>query len=224
MGIQKLEPEEGSEDKKMTTSQKLEPEEGSEDKKMSTSQTKMSTSPKLEPEEGSEDKKMSTSELEYMNQKKQTDMVVATLIATVTFTAGFTVPGGFKSGGVDEGMAALSKRTAFRVFLIANTLAFGLSITSVFIHFCSSTLSMEVVPRRKGIGITPIFTAYSTVALWVAFISGTYTVVPHSMGITTAVIICWCLIIYRYFYFIYKQACYQGFQWFIILYAPYMED
>ncbi|XP_075658560.1 protein ACCELERATED CELL DEATH 6-like isoform X2 [Castanea sativa] len=178
---------------------------------------------KLEPEEGSEDKKMSTSELDYMNQKKQTVMVVATLIATVTFTAGFTVPGGFKNGGVDEGMAALSKITAFRVFLIANTLAFGLSITSVFVHFCSSTISREVVPR-KGIGITPIFTAYSTVALLVAFISGTYTVVPHSMGITTAVIICCCLIIYRYVYFSYKRACYLGIQWFIILYAPYMED
>ena len=147
---------------------------------------------KLKPEEGSEDKKMSTSELDYMNQKKQTDaikkkkqteMVVATLIATVTFTAGFTVPGGFKSGGVDEGMAALSKRTAFLLFLIANTLAFGLSIATVIIYFLDSTIPREFGPRMKGLGLIPAFTVYSTIALLVAFISGTYTVVPHSMGI-----------------------------------------
>ena len=181
---------------------------------------------KLEPEEGSKDKKMSTSELDYINQRKQTDLLVATLIATVTFTAGFTVPGGFKSGGVDEGMAALSKRTAFLLFLIANTLAFGLSITSVFIHFSISTMYTEVIPLIKGGGYTPVFTGYSTMALLVAFISGTYTVVPHSMGITTAVICCCCWI----FWLIdhsgrcsYKQACYQGNRWLISLYAPYIE-
>ena len=190
---------------------------------------------KLKPEEGSEDKKMSTSELDYMNQKKQTDaikkkkqteMVVATLIATVTFTAGFTVPGGFKSGGVDEGMAALSKRAAFRAFLIANTLAFGLSITSVFIHFSNATMYMEIIPRRKGLGLTAALTFYSTVALLVAFISGSYAVVPHSMGIPTAVICCWCWIywlIYHQGRYEYEQACYKGNRWLISLYASSME-
>ena len=138
---------------------------------------------KLEPEERSEDKKMSTSELDYMNQEKETNLLIATLIATVTFTAGFTVPGGFKSGGVDEGMAALSKRTAFLLFLIANTLAFGLSIATVIIYFLDSTIPREFGPRMKGLGLIPAFTVYSTIALLVAFISGTYTVVPHSMGI-----------------------------------------
>ena len=181
---------------------------------------------KLEPEEGSEDKKMSSSELDYMNQKKQTDLLIATLISTVTFTAGFTVPGGFKSGGVDEGMAALSRRTSFRVFLIANTLAFGLSITSVFIHFISSIIS-EVFPLRIGLGLTPGFTFYSTVALVVAFISGTYTVVPHSMGITTAVISCWCWTFWLSNPFLrssYKRAWERGIRWLINLYAPYLKD
>ena len=169
---------------------------------------------KLEPEEGSEDKKMSPSELDHMNQK-ETNLLIATLIATVTFTAGFTVPGGFKSGGVDEGMAALSKRTAFLVFLIANTLAFGLSLSTVIISFLDSTRSMsrEFGPRINGLGVIPFLTIYSTIALLVAFISGTYTVVPHSMGITTAVISCWCWIYWLIHPFIrssYVQACYTG--------------
>uniref|UniRef100_A0A2N9GUC5 PGG domain-containing protein n=1 Tax=Fagus sylvatica TaxID=28930 RepID=A0A2N9GUC5_FAGSY len=61
----------------------------------------------------------------------QTHLLVATLIATVTFTAAFTVPGGYQSQGVDEGLAVLGKSAAFGAFLIANTLAFGLSMTSI---------------------------------------------------------------------------------------------
>ena len=186
---------------------------------------------KLEPEEGSKDKKMSTSELDYINQRKQTDLLVATLIATVTFTAGFTVPGGFKSGGVDEGMAALSKRTAFCVFLIANTIAFGFSITSVTIRFFDSTFSIEGVHRRKRAEYRAGFTLYSTVALLVAFISGTYAVVPHSMGITTAVISCFCWMYWLaypsfdpYLDSLYKRACYRGDQFMINFYAYYLGD
>ena len=114
----------------------------------------------------------------------ETNLLVATLIATVTFAAALTVPGGFKQNrSVDEGLAVLSHRIAFRVFLIANTLAFGLSIATVIIYFLDSTIPREFGPRMKGLGLIPAFTVYSTIALLVAFISGTYTVVPHSMGI-----------------------------------------
>ena len=76
---------------------------------------------------------------------------LATLIATVTIMAAFMLPGGFnQSGGVDEGMAVLSKVTAFSVFLIANALAFGLS-TSVFFYFlASSTIKGRRFSQRTG--------------------------------------------------------------------------
>lgn len=154
------------------------------------------------------DHRMSDSESDFMKQMTQTDLLVATLIATVTFTAGFTVPGGYKNEGVDEGLAVLSKSTAFRAFLIANTLAFGLSIASVLIHFTASAMVKEIPLRKKVIGLTPLFTGYSTLALLVAFISGTYTVVPQSMGITTAIIIGGCLLSNRIFSFLYNVACY----------------
>ena len=73
-----------------------------------------------------------TSESDFGKQVGETNLLVATLITTVTFAAAFTVPGGYKSEGVGEGLAILCKRFAFGVFLIANTLAFGLSTTSVF--------------------------------------------------------------------------------------------
>ena len=128
-------------------------------------------------------------------KKGMKDTVVATLIATVTFTAAFTVPGGFiQNGSVDEGLAVLSNRTAFRVFLIANTLAFGLSITSLLVHFLASAMIKEVDFYEQMISRAPIFTNWSIGALLVAFIAGTYSVVPQSFGITAAVILSCCVL------------------------------
>ena len=118
----------------------------------------------------------------------QTHLLVATLIATVTFTAAFTVPGGYQSQGVDEGLAVLGKRASFRAFMIANTLAFGLSITSILVHFLAS-LWNEVASLRKALETTYLYLYLAIIALVVAFISGTYTVVPHLLGITAAVIL-----------------------------------
>ena len=56
------------------------------------------------------------SKSEFLKRVREGNILVATLIATVTFTAAFTVPGGFnQNGNVGEGLAVLSKITAFRV-------------------------------------------------------------------------------------------------------------
>ena len=129
------------------------------------------------------------------HKKGMKDTVVATLIATVTFTAAFTVPGGFnQNGSVDEGFAVLSNRTAFRVFLIANTLAFGLSTTSLLVHFLASAMIKEVDFHEQMVRRAPLFTNWSIGALLVAFIAGTYSVVPQSFGITAAVILSCCFL------------------------------
>ncbi|OMO66450.1 hypothetical protein CCACVL1_21137 [Corchorus capsularis] len=52
---------------------------------------------------------------------RQTHLLVATLVATVTFTAAFTVPGGYKS---EQGTALLCHNAAFKVFIITDSLAF----------------------------------------------------------------------------------------------------
>lgn len=135
------------------------------------------------------------SKSDFLKQVREGNMLVATLIATVTFTAAFTVPGGLnQNGNVGEGLAVLSKITAFRVFLIANTLAFGLSTTSVFVHFLASTTSEEVAFHRKMERRNAFYTNWSIGAMLVAFIAGTYTVVPHSLGITVAVLLSCCFL------------------------------
>ena len=86
----------------------------------------------------------------FMKQRSESTVLVATLIATVTFAASFTVPGGYKSqDGVDEGSAVLSKKTSFEIFLIANSAAFGLSLASVFSHFTASNMILDLIQRKK---------------------------------------------------------------------------
>ncbi|KAF9611590.1 hypothetical protein IFM89_033594 [Coptis chinensis] len=75
--------------------------------------------------------------------KDQTDfdLVVGALIATVSFTAGITVPGGYISdGGPNQGRAVLSNEIAFKTFVISNTFALLLSLYAVFSHFCARRL------------------------------------------------------------------------------------
>ncbi|XP_039161512.1 protein ACCELERATED CELL DEATH 6-like isoform X1 [Eucalyptus grandis] len=64
-------------------------------------------------------------------------MVVATLVATVTFAAGFAVPGGFNGSDAaskdDRGMATMLDNRQFQVFVIFNTFAMFSSIAALSI-------------------------------------------------------------------------------------------
>ena len=97
------------------------------------------------------DEGMPDSNSDFMKQRSVSDSTfVVALIATVTFTAAFTVPGGYKGqDGADEGSALLSKQTSFQIFLIANSAAFGISLASVFSHFTASNMILDFIQRKK---------------------------------------------------------------------------
>ncbi|KAL3742726.1 hypothetical protein ACJRO7_018095 [Eucalyptus globulus] len=58
-------------------------------------------------------------------------LLVAVLIATVTFAAAFTIPGGYNNDGPSQGMATLVGSAAFQAFVGSNTTAFGFSIVAL---------------------------------------------------------------------------------------------
>ena len=78
---------------------------------------------------------------DFWKRVSDTNLLVDILIATVTFTAAFTLPGGYIANGNDfEGLAVSWKKTAFRVFLIANALAFGFSTATIFVYTYSANI------------------------------------------------------------------------------------
>ncbi|CAL9030922.1 unnamed protein product, partial [Prunus brigantina] len=64
-----------------------------------------------------------TKVISYYRDRVNTLFVVATLFATVTFAAAFTMPGGYNNSGPNEGMATLLTKYMFQAFVIFNTIA-----------------------------------------------------------------------------------------------------
>ncbi|PIA26288.1 hypothetical protein AQUCO_09500037v1 [Aquilegia coerulea] len=75
-----------------------------------------------------------------LKEQSDFDLVVCALIATVSFTAGITVPGGYNSEGPNKGLAVLSKKMSFEAFCISNTLALLFSLVAMFSHFSTRCL------------------------------------------------------------------------------------
>ncbi|PIA32229.1 hypothetical protein AQUCO_04500076v1 [Aquilegia coerulea] len=126
------------------------------------------------------------------------DLLVGALIATVSFTAGITVPGGYTNDGPNEGTAVLAKKVSFKVFLISNTIALLLSLYAVFSHFCVKRLS-----KKEDIVYTLNVATYCSFgaifAMVVAFITGSYVVlaVTEEFSITVCVLCC-CFFLFAF--------------------------
>ncbi|XWS11167.1 hypothetical protein CRYUN_Cryun38cG0060500 [Craigia yunnanensis] len=121
----------------------------------------------------------------------QTISLMATLIATFTFTAAFTLPGGFKSAGKDGGVALLISKAAFQAFVVTDTIAMTSSITAAVIVFWSSSRRdsesfMDTLPF--AIGLTWI----SLIAMSLAFVTGLVVVLQEILWLAILVCVIGC--------------------------------
>ncbi|CBI28757.3 unnamed protein product, partial [Vitis vinifera] len=72
-------------------------------------------------------------------------LLVSTLVATVTFAAGFTMPGGYNSSDPSAGMAIFLMRNMFHMFVICNTIAMYTSILAAIIFIWAQLRDLNLM-------------------------------------------------------------------------------
>lgn len=106
----------------------------------------------------------------------ETNLVIAMLVATVTFAAAFTMPGGYNS----QGLATLSAKPAFKAFVIFDTIAFLFSVIAVTIRLDNSG-SYRGQIRYMFVSI--ICTVIAMLGMVLAFVSAMLVVLEKSVGL-----------------------------------------
>ncbi|XWS57711.1 hypothetical protein CRYUN_Cryun09bG0197100 [Craigia yunnanensis] len=145
---------------------------------------------------------MSTATHEASDETKKSSrleihLLIAMLIATVTFQAAFTVPGGYKQDGPGEGTAQFIQKAAFRAFVIFNTIAFVFSIATVYIQFATSKFSYYMRSRYASLAEVMIFIA--VLGMLLAFASGMYVELANCIGLRLiAYILVGCFLLIYY--------------------------
>ncbi|KAL8122420.1 hypothetical protein AgCh_018949 [Apium graveolens] len=131
--------------------------------------------------------------LELYKERTSTQIVVTALIATVAFTVGFTMPGGYiQSEQKGEGLVVLSKKKVFTAFMIADALALVLSTTSLFLYFTSSMYQDPHQVSKLNAASTGL-NIVSVIAMMLTFITGTNVVLSNSPALAITVCIIGCI-------------------------------
>ncbi|KAM3236625.1 hypothetical protein P3L10_016662 [Capsicum annuum] len=149
-------------------------------------------------------KKADQEEVESIMKSAQLHIVVATLIMTVTFAAGITLPGGFESNpdSNNQGMAILIRKTAFRAFVVSDAIAFTFSAVAIFIYFLMADVSIDPEDKKtleKLYHLSGVCLCLSMLAVVIAFATGMFATLSHSLGLAVTVCFIGCLSILLYF-------------------------
>ncbi|XP_060212428.1 protein ACCELERATED CELL DEATH 6-like [Lycium barbarum] len=144
-------------------------------------------------------------ERKFIMEIAQIHLVVATLLMTITFAAGFTLPGGFESdpNSSNKGMAILISKTAFRAFVVSDAIAFSCSAGAVVSYFIMAlinkyssedTVSEDTVgAMSKFANVAILLQLLAMSAVVIAFVTGMYAALAHSIGLAVTVCAIGCI-------------------------------
>ncbi|OIT33803.1 PREDICTED: protein ACCELERATED CELL DEATH 6-like [Nicotiana attenuata] len=153
-------------------------------------------------------KKWFKGRMEVWKERANTHLIVVTLILTVSFAAGFTIPGGYDDDGPNKGMAILSKKTAFKAFAVTDTIAVISSTAAVFLHYLATY--EEENKRLSRYVAAGVLALVAMLAMMIAFMTGLYVVLSStSLAIFICVI---CSVSIALFIFVLGKSFYNSFQ------------
>lgn len=156
--------------------------------------------------------KRETLKMEKIQKSTEIQIVVATLIMTVAFAAGFTLPGGLDNdNGPNKGMSILSKKTAFRLFVISDVLAFTCAAAAIYIY--SFMADSDVVAGEINVPLLNVLWMNYNIAsnlqrsamaaVVVAFVTGIYAALENSLALAVSVCVIGC-VFFSFFCITYK--------------------
>jgi hypothetical protein len=113
--------------------------------------------------------------------------LVAILMATITFAAAFTLPGGYSNDAGSQGLPVMARNIAFQAFLISDTLAMCSSLAVAFICIIARWEDFEFLIYYRSYTKKLMWFAYTSTTT--AFATGLYTVLATRLQ-WLAIMIC----------------------------------
>ncbi|CAL4992788.1 unnamed protein product [Urochloa decumbens] len=113
--------------------------------------------------------------------------LVAILIATITFAAAFTLPGGYSTEAGSEGLPVMARKVAFQAFLVSDTLGMCSSLAVAFICIIAKWEDLEFLLYYRSLTKKLMWFAY--IAATTAFATGLYTILAPRL-LWLAVTVC----------------------------------
>ncbi|GAB2279550.1 hypothetical protein Dimus_014193 [Dionaea muscipula] len=110
-------------------------------------------------------------------------LLVSTLVATVTFAAGFTVPGGYSSSGI----AIFADKPTFKIFVITNTIALYSSILAVIALIYAQLGDLRLILISLKFAVP--FLGISLTMMSTTFMVGIYLLVNHIRWLSIVILV-----------------------------------
>ncbi|EYU26167.1 hypothetical protein MIMGU_mgv1a003623mg [Erythranthe guttata] len=132
---------------------------------------------------GRQDPKKSSNKDNY-KERVNTLLLVATLVATITFAAGFTVPGGYNT---DTGMATMLRDKGFNIFIFCDAIAMYSSIVVAVTLIWAQLGDIKLALNALTLAVPLLGIALCMMSI--AFTAGVFVVVSKLRWLSTAILV-----------------------------------
>ncbi|KAF7851814.1 hypothetical protein BT93_L2659 [Corymbia citriodora subsp. variegata] len=139
------------------------------------------------PTSRSKGRELEPPELDRLREEVNTRMVVAALVAAMTFASGFSVPGGYNGSDPNAGIAILLHKAMYNVFVISNSIAMYSSIIALVILLWTHINDPHAVRYALLKARFPLLV--TLVAMPLAFMAGVYVTITKLAWLAIVVLL-----------------------------------